>query len=98
MKLELLSNENKLIRLQNRGTITLVDWRDFEKKTNSGWQLFDLSKDIGQQSDLAAKHPDIVAGLSQSWHRWNARNVAPLWHGGPTEDPTAPKPAPKKEK
>ena len=81
-----------------KGDWSLVDWRDFEKKTNSGWQLFDLSKDIGQQDDLAAKHADVVAGLSQAWHRWDARNVAPLWHGSPTEDPTAPKPAPKKEK
>ena len=41
-----------------KGNWSLVDWRDFEKKTNSGWQLFDLSKDIGQQNDLAAKHPE----------------------------------------
>jgi hypothetical protein len=23
----------------------LVDWRDFDKKTSSGWQLFDLATD-----------------------------------------------------
>jgi arylsulfatase A-like enzyme len=73
-----------------KGNYTLVDWRDFEKKTNSGWQLFDLSKDIGQQNDLAAKQPDIVAELSKAWQRWDAKNIAPLWHGGVTEDPTAP--------
>jgi arylsulfatase A-like enzyme len=74
-----------------KGNWSLVDWRDFEKKTSSGWHLFDLSKDIGQQTDLAAKHPDIVRELTQSWQRWDASNVAPLWHGGATEDPTAPK-------
>ena len=77
-----------------KGNLTLVDWRDFETKTSSGWQLFDLSKDIGQQNNLAAKEPKLVAELSQAWERWNAKNMAPLWHGGPTEDPTAP---PKKE-
>jgi arylsulfatase A-like enzyme len=77
-----------------KGNWTLVDWRDFEKKTSSGWQLFDLATDIGQQHDLAAKHPDIVAELSQAWQRWDAGNIAPRWHGGATEDPTAP--APKK--
>src|SRR5207237_994568 len=60
---------------------TLVDWRDFEKKTNSGWQLFDVSKDIGQQEDLAARHADVVAKLSQAWERWNGGNIAPLWAG-----------------
>ena len=73
-----------------KGDWSLVDWRDFENKTSSGWQLFDLSKDIGQQTDLARTHPDRVAELSQAWQRWDAQNMAPLWHGGPTEDPTAP--------
>jgi arylsulfatase A-like enzyme len=79
-----------------KGNWTLVDWRDFETKTSSGWQLFDLSKDIGQQDNVAAKYPEVVAELSQAWQRWDAENIAPLWHGSPTEDPTAPKPAPKK--
>jgi arylsulfatase A-like enzyme len=78
-----------------KGNWSLVDFRDFEKKTSSGWQLFDLSKDIGQKNNLADKNPDIVRDLSQAWQRWDAQNIAPLWHGGTTEDPTAPIP-PKK--
>jgi hypothetical protein len=80
-----------------KGNWSLVHWRDFETQTNSGWQLFDLSKDVTPQNDLAAKYPERIAELSQAWQRWDAQNVAPLWHGGVTEDPTAPKPAPKKE-
>ena len=78
-----------------KGDWSLLDWRDFEKKTNSGWQLFDLAKDIGQRNDLAAQRPDLVAELSHAWQRWDAGNIAPLWHGGVTEDPTAPLPAKK---
>ena len=73
-----------------KGSWKLVDWRDFETKTQSGWQLYDLSKDIGEKNDLAASHPQLVAELSAAWDAWNARNIAPLWHGSPTEDPTAP--------
>jgi arylsulfatase A-like enzyme len=80
-----------------KGDWTLVDWRDFEKKTNSGWQLFDLSKDIGQQNNVADKHAELVAELSQAWDQWNARNIDPLWHGGVTEDPTAPEPKKNKQ-
>ena len=79
-----------------KGSWTLVDWRDFEKKTSSGWQLYDVGSDIGQQQDVAARHPDVVADLRRAWERWDAGNVAPLWHGSPTEDPTAPPPAPQK--
>lgn len=77
-----------------KGNWSLVDWRDFQTKTSSGWQLYDLAKDIGQEKNLAAQHPDLVAELSGLWKTWDAKNVAPLWHGSPTEDPTAP---PKKE-
>jgi arylsulfatase A-like enzyme len=76
----------------------LVDWRDHDAKKNSGWQLFDLSSDLGEQTDQAGKHPELVAQLSRDWEQWNAKNIAPLWHGSPVEDPTAPpRPANKKK-
>jgi arylsulfatase A-like enzyme len=81
-----------------RGPWKLVDWRDFTDKKNSGWQLYDLSQDIGEQHDLAAAHPQVVADLSNAWKQWDAKNIAPLWHGGPTEDPTAPAPPPTQKK
>jgi arylsulfatase A-like enzyme len=80
-----------------KGPWKLVDWRDFQTKQNSGWQLYDLAKDIGEKTNLAALQPQIVAELSAAWDAWNTRNIAPLWHGGPTEDPTAPaRPVPAK--
>src|SRR4029077_15422604 len=54
-----------------KGNWTLVAWRDFAAKTSSGWQLFDLAQDVGQQNNLAAQHPDMVAALSQAWQRWD---------------------------
>ena len=85
-------------RAIRQGQWKLVDWRDFVEKKNSGWQLYDLSQDIGEQHDLVAQHPQLVAQLSQSWNAWDAQNIAPLWHGSPTEDPAAPTiPAPKKK-
>jgi len=72
-----------------------VDWRDFETKRQSGWQLYDLTKDIGEKNNLAKAEPQIVAELSAAWEKWNKRNTAPLWHGGQTEDPTAPRPKEK---
>lgn len=73
------------------GKWKLVDWRDFQAKKQSGWQLYNLATDIGEKNDLAEAEPQIVAKLSAAWEDWNKRNVSPLWHGGQTEDPTAPK-------
>jgi arylsulfatase A-like enzyme len=78
-----------------KGKWKLVDWRDFETKQESGWQLYDLAKDRGEKNDLAKGEPRIVAELSAAWEKWDKRNRAPLWHGGQTEDPTAPDPKPK---
>ncbi|MBI5689993.1 MAG: sulfatase-like hydrolase/transferase [Verrucomicrobia bacterium] len=80
------------------GQWKLVDWRDFAAKRQSGWQLYDLSRDVGEQDDLAARHPEIVARLSRDWENWNRGNIAPLWQGSSTEDPTAPEYRPQKTK
>jgi arylsulfatase len=34
-----------------------------------GWQLFDLAKDPGETTDLAAVHPDVMAELAAAWDR-----------------------------
>jgi arylsulfatase A-like enzyme len=83
-----------------RGDWKLVSWRDFDAKTESGWKLYDLAKDIGETTDLSAAQPDLVAELSQSWASWNQKNVTPLWYGSPSEDPQpdAPGRAAKKKK
>src|SRR5205823_2438547 len=45
------------------GKWKLVDWRNFAEKRDSGWQLYDVSQDIGEQHDLAAANPQLVAEL-----------------------------------
>jgi arylsulfatase A-like enzyme len=75
-----------------KGNWKLVDWRDFDAKRNSGWQLYDLAADIGEKTDLAKEQPQRVAELSAAWDAWNQHNMAPQWHGSTTEDPTAPVP------
>jgi arylsulfatase len=34
------------------------------------WQLFDVSADPGEQTDVAAKHPDVVADLTAAYDKW----------------------------
>jgi arylsulfatase A-like enzyme len=81
-----------------QGRWKLADWRDFTANKQSGWQLFDVTKDIGESQDLAATHPEVVTELIRLWDRWNTLNIAPLWQGSSTEDPTAPEFRPKQKK
>jgi arylsulfatase A-like enzyme len=73
------------------GKWKLVDWMDFETKRTSGWQLYNLANDIGEKNNVADGEREVVARLRAAWEKWNTGNVPPLWHGGQTEDPTAPK-------
>ena len=83
-----------------QGDWKLTDERDFDTKTQSGWRLYDLSKDIGEKTDLSTQFPDKKAELIKLWEEWDSHNIAPKWHGSITEDPTAPdfKPPGKKAK
>jgi len=47
------------------------------KPREKGWKLFDVSKDIGEDHDVAAEHPDVVARLDGEYDRWWA-SVVPM--------------------
>jgi arylsulfatase A-like enzyme len=50
-----------------------------EKATVEGAKLFNLKDDIGEQTDLAAKHPEKVAELAGLWQKWNAEQADAAW-------------------
>ena len=81
-----------------KGSHKLVIARDMKEKKNSAWQLYDLSTDIGEQNDLAASKPELVAELKAAWEAWNAKNILPQWHGNVNEDPSSPQKPAKKGK
>ena len=45
-------------------------------------QLFDLSKDIAEEHDLAAKQPEVVANMLKALFEWEAGLEHPRWHTG----------------
>lgn len=79
-------------RALRSGDWKIVDARDFDSKSQSGWQLFNVTSDIGEKEDLSGKFPEKKTELISAWEKWNALNVQPRWHGSPAEDPSAPKP------
>ena len=58
---------------------------------SSGWQLYDLIERHRRTARPGrSRSRNWSAQLSRSWEEWNAKNVAPRWHGDRQEDPTAP--------
>jgi arylsulfatase A-like enzyme len=44
-----------------------------------GAELYNLAKDIGETTNLAAQEPAKVKELTAAWNRWNADNVDAKW-------------------
>jgi arylsulfatase A-like enzyme len=64
------------------------DWKlvryDLAAEGKSGLSpacLYNLKDDIGEATDLSAKHPDKVKALQAAWDAWDKSNVAPMWGG-----------------
>jgi len=53
------------------------NWKLF--KGGDHYWLFDLSKDIGEQQNIADKQPQIVQELKQELQKWEAQLKQPLW-------------------
>ena len=48
----------------NQTAVRMGDWKAFRKGGEKGvWELYDLSKDISETTDVAAQHPDVLAQL-----------------------------------
>lgn len=54
-----------------------------DKATVEGAELFNLKDDIGEQINLADRHPKKTNELAAAWQKWNSELIDPLW-GAPT--------------
>jgi arylsulfatase A-like enzyme len=57
-------------------------WKWFRTYQNAP-QLYDLSKDIGEKTDLATRHPEVAARLAAASAEWNRGLIAPVWVNNP---------------
>ncbi len=53
-------------------------WKLFGQKGKPS-ELYDLARDIGENHDVAAMQPDVLARLEKSYADWNRANVSPLF-------------------
>jgi len=51
------------------------------KLINAGGQdwLYDLSVDIGEKTNVATDHPEVVKKIKSSYDQWNSEMIDPLW-------------------
>jgi arylsulfatase A-like enzyme len=47
-----------------------------------GAELYNVTEDIGEKTNLAEKNPEKLKELAADWNRWNRFNVQPKWVPG----------------
>ncbi len=76
-------HEHVYWRFGNQWAIRSGDWKLVAARGLTAPALFDLSKDPGEATDLAAQHPEKVTALKAAYDAWDAKNVEPLWKQNP---------------
>ena len=46
---------------------------------NAKWELYDLSKDISEENNLATSHPERLTELVELWEKMNGEMSEPLF-------------------
>ena len=69
------------------GAIRMGDWKLVERYEDGRVHLYNLRQDVGERTDLAARHPDRVAAMRKKLHAWytqvDAKFLRPKGPGGP---------------
>ena len=66
-------------RFGEQSAIRMGHWKLVKHRGSASPELFDLSKDIGEKTDLAQSHRDKFEQLDAAWKKWNAELVEPTW-------------------
>jgi arylsulfatase A-like enzyme len=60
--------------------VRMGDWKAVRKSPDSPVELYNLKKDVGEQDDVAVKHPDVVKKIEECLK--TARTESALWPTG----------------
>jgi len=63
-------HESFFFRFRRHAALRQGDWKIVRTRPDEAWQLFNLSRDVGEQNDLADRHPQKVKQLEQVFQRW----------------------------
>lgn len=65
-------------KIENRGVVRDGDWK-FMRFPDRPAELYDISKDEGEQNNLADKHPDLIRKYYKMLSDWEMTLDRPMW-------------------
>ena len=74
-----ISREALFWEHESNRAVRLGEWKLVSKSLEGPWELYNLSSDRTESTDLSGSHPDRVDQLAAMWQAWAERaNVLPL--------------------
>ncbi|MCE9595214.1 MAG: sulfatase [Planctomycetes bacterium] len=70
-------HESLFWRMGHEGAARVGDWKLVLRGDEA--ELYDLSEDVAEKTDLAKRRPEILAKLRAAWTAWAKPMVAPRW-------------------
>ena len=64
-------------RVGEKNALRHGDWKLIRDR--GAWQLYDLTSDPAERTDLAAREPSRLQTLVAVWDTWNSAQLPPLW-------------------
>jgi arylsulfatase A-like enzyme len=66
------------LAFESRGAVSLTDdrYKLIRNAKSANYELYDIPADPNEQTDLAAKHPDIVNRMRKTLDNWRASCAA----------------------
>ena len=78
-------HETLFWREGKKSAMRTLDWKFV--KVGEKVELFNISKDPNETTDLAATHPENLAELMKLYNEWDAKNIPPQFGRDPKEFP-----------
>jgi arylsulfatase A-like enzyme len=63
-------HESLYFEYQRHAALRAGDWKIVRTRPDEPWQLFDLSRDVGEEHNLAEKKPEVLKRLAREFARW----------------------------
>lgn len=64
-----------MLFFEHEGGKAVIDgkWKLLARRNSKGWQLYDLSNDLSESTDLASQYPKKIQHLTTAWQNWYSK-------------------------
>lgn len=63
-------HESLYFGFRTHAALRMGEWKIVREKPSEPWQLFNLREDLAESNNLAARHPERLSAMIESFNGW----------------------------